>query len=309
MGEPSDFDGSVMKREPSPDEPEGRIRFRVAGIQSGPRNQLATEPQYKRETSSDHSRSPEDHIGALIHGGVVEPRFIRRVKADVAVLPIDDATPREVFAHTLEGRPLRDSFHATGLERMVRYEQPDEILVYTSGQTIRKNRGNTGARLSGCAIIFGREDLRGTPRFEQFSLEGRTLGRSKLKHNDVCAALRAVVAALEIKTWGSEGWKRVTIATDHKTIHDALTQHIARWVAEGHLHEKAFHSFAHRDLYRRALDLINEQTYRECEVSFWLITEEQNQEAIELARAIAPHASKVRDYQSRGDVQMTFKEA
>jgi hypothetical protein len=161
MGEPSDFDGSVMKREPSPDEPEGRIRFRVAGIQSGPRNQLATEPQYKRETSSDHSRSPEDHIGALIHGGVVEPRFIRRVKADVAVLPIDDATPREVFAHTLEGRPLRDSFHATGLERMVRYEQPDEILVYTSGQTIRKNRGNTGARLSGCAIIFGREDLLG----------------------------------------------------------------------------------------------------------------------------------------------------
>jgi ribonuclease HI len=204
--------------------------------------------------------------------------------------------PREMFAHTLE-HPSQYPSLTTGSARMVRYDKPDEILIYTSGQAIVTD-GNK--KRAGCAVIYETED---NPMSNPvaFSLEKEGLS------TPFAAALRALLAALELKTWGTERWKQVVIATDDMRVYRGITHDITKWASKGWLEKGSKKHPPRPELWRRALDLINEQASHGCEVKFLLVTAEQNQHAAELARKIAPGDTVSQHYQLAGDAGCTFK--
>lgn len=218
-------------------------------------------------------------------------------------LPRDDATPRENFAHTLEDS-LQYSSLSMQSTRMVRYDKPDEILVYTSGQAI-VTRSKNGA---GCAVLFETED-NSTSNPVAFPLEKEGPTGGSQSNTPFAAALRAVLAALELKTWGSEGWKKVIIATDDERVYRGMTHDIFKWASRGWLDEGSKQHPPRPQLWRRALELINKQEYHGCEVKFLLVTAEQNQHAADLAREIARSKSVSQHYQPCGDVGNTSMEA
>lgn len=255
------------------------------------------------EPSDDLYVPSDDYAGASGHESST---FVLRTKANAVMLPRHGATPRETFAHTFEDHPLRYSNHTTGMTRMARYDNPDEMLIYISGQKVVKSEKDKRA---GCAVVYETEHRSITPNPLVFSLEETGLDGAKQSRTPYCATLRAVVAALELKTWASEGWKQVTIATDSSAIHHEVIVKLAKWVAKDWLNGRSVHRPPHPELWSRALDLINEQAYHGCEVRFLLITEKQNQHAVYLASTIARSDLVSEKYQACGEVGVTFREA
>lgn len=174
------------------------------------------------EPSDDEYIPSDNYAGASGHR---YPTFVLRTKANNVILPRRGATPRETFAHTFEYHPLRYSNHTTGMTRMVRYDNLDEILIYISGQKVVKGEK---VKRAGCAVVYETEHPFITPNPLVFSLEKTGLNGAKQSCSPYCATFRAVVAALELKTWASEGWKQVTIATDSSAIHHAITLNLAK---------------------------------------------------------------------------------
>jgi len=255
------------------------------------------------EPSDDEYIPSDEYAGASGHGSQT---FVLRTKINAAIRPYRGATPRQTFAHTFEDHPLRYSNHTTGMTRMVRYDNPDEILIYISGQKVVKSETDKQA---GCAVVYETEHRSFAPNPLVFSLEETGLDGAKQSRTTYCATLRAIVAALELKTWASEGWKQVTIATDSVAIHHEVTVSLAKWAAKDWLKGRSVHRPPHPELWSRALDLINEQAYHGCEVRFLIITENQNQHAAYLASVIAPGYLASEEYQPRGDVGFTFRDA
>lgn len=186
---------------------------------------------------------------------------------------------------------------------MVRYDKPDEILVYTSGQAIVTE---SNEKQAGCAVIFETED---NPMSNPvaFPLEKQGPNGGSQSSTPFAAALRAVIAALELKTWASEGWKQVIIATDDRRTYRGITHDIFKWASKGWLEEGSKQHPPRPQLWRRALELINEQAFHGYEVKFLLVTPEQNQHAAELARKAAPSDSVSQHYRPCGDVGSTYE--
>jgi ribonuclease HI len=135
---------------------------------------------------------------------------------------------------------------------------------------------------SGCAVIYMPEsdDSATRPECIGFRIEEHGPDRAFYQPDSRRACLRAVVAALEFKLWSSEGWERVTIATDGGFVVDNITRHIARWAEQGWLggEVRPGRKVLNLDLWARLLDLINEQAYHGCEVIFWHIKARENQQ-------------------------------
>ena len=256
----------------------------------------------KREHSPAESVPPDYDTEAVRDDSAPVINLLRYKKSSAVVLPSGTTTPRDVFAHALKDHPLWLKHHPTGLKRMVNYSNPDNILVYTSGQIVTMSSKHKRA---GCAVVFQTEGLSNMNKSITFSLEKRG-PKDKNQHRiEITAALRAVVAALEFKLWGSEGWSQVTIATDNKLLFEGITHHIAKWVTKRWLEEGSKHRPPSRELWCRALNLINVQAYYGCEVKFWLVTAEQNKETADMARTIAPSDSVSATYRPCGNVGST----
>lgn len=181
----------------------------------------------------------------------------------------------------------------------------DEILIYASGQYDKKSVG----KQAGCAVVFEIDGSLPRSNPTAFPVERQgPRGRKMKRPNKVTAALRAVVAALELKIWSSEGWKQVTIATDCYPVYEGLTQLIVGWGAKGLLKETSPSRLDNRDLWSHALILINEQSYHGCGVKIWHIKAEQNTRAANMALAAASSAPVPATYKHVGDVSTTWKE-
>ena len=189
---------------------------------------------------------------------------------------------------------------------MVRYDNFDEILFYASGQVVPKQGKHVR---SVCAAVLKTEEPSETSYNLAFPVEKKGPDGESQPRTALTAALRAVVAALELKIWRSEGCKQVTIATDNVTLFHGITKSMVKWMALGWLGETSSHKPPSRELWRRAINLINEQAYHGCEVKFWLITAEQNQHAAEVALTVAPGDPVSQNYQPCGNVGFTFKAA
>ena len=224
--------------------------------------------------------------------------FIPQQRAKATTL-MSEASPSGGFSHSA----------AHNSTRIVRLSNPEkELLIYTSGQLHSNSRKEGKPGSAGCALIFGSETQRQTKPIG-FTLEQR--GPNGAIYTDSSARtaeLRALVAALEFKTWATEGWEKVVIATTCVYVFRGITEYVAVWAARGWL-EGAYHEgqqLPNFDLWARALALVNEQAYRGCEVEIWKLTPPEAKEVSAAARVVANQARAPEVYQSFGDVDITW---
>jgi len=105
------------------------------------------------------------------------------------------------------------------------------------------------------------------------------------------AELRAAIAALECQLWGTEGWYTVTVATDSTYVVDGITDWVPRWKLRQWT-KATGEDVANKDLWKRLLQLVNEQGQAGCEVSFWHIRREDNEQADRFAKLGATYPEK-----------------
>lgn len=189
--------------------------------------------------------------------------FHLRDKAESIRLPHPRASPRNVFAHDSDDHPWRRTGESSKQSRMVRHDNPYEILIYTNAFLF----GGSARKDARAACVFlttiGREETLHS-RCKGLLLEkAGPDGKASQGYSQKRADLRAVVAALEYQTWGSEGWKKVNIATKSSYVYNGMTRFVGKWKSD------AWHAKSRRgpsevlnaDLWARALDLVNEQAY------------------------------------------------
>jgi len=205
--------------------------------------------------------------------------------------------------------PARRSLPAEKL-RMVRRSDPEnEILIFTSGQFPEKTGNKQRQDSAGCAVIYmpKSDDPATHPTCIGFRLEDRGPKDEFFNASSMRADLRAAVAALEFKHWKSEGWSKVTIASDSSYVVSSITDDIKAWQAEGWLGGRRHRGrkLKNMDLWQRLLDLVNEQALNGCEVAVWHITSEENQQARLVAEKMAREGERSDYYRAFGDVLST----
>lgn len=221
---------------------------------------------------------------------VPAPPFFGRNRAGTIRLPDPGALPREIFAHDWINHAWQETNDSSKLKRMVRHDSPREILIYASAFLL-SGAIRTSLR-AGCAILTRSiRDEQRPSECKGFLLEktgptGRTAKGKYAPYSQKRADLRAVIGALERHTWGSEGWKAVTIATRSGYVYNGMTRFVGTWKADN-WHAKSRRGrmeVLNSDLWARALDLVNEQAYHGCEVQFWLLPREHGMETEDHAR-------------------------
>lgn len=257
------------------------------------------------EVSQVEGNRPKSDDGSS-PGDLPLPHFQRLIKAKVFHPPHKRTYPRDLFAQDMKTHPVHRPGHKTADLRMVRRSNPDkEILIFTSGQIIMKDAKNREDP-AGCAVIYMPKSDGSGKHTEciGFRLEERGPNGEFFNPKSMRADLRAVVAALEFKLWSSEGWEKVTIATDSNYVTDGITRHVEMWREKGWLGGTSHRGkkVKNLDLWTRALDLINEQALNGCEISFWLIKAAQNHQAHMVARRMAKEGERSEEYRAFGDV-------
>ncbi|KAK4155606.1 ribonuclease H [Chaetomidium leptoderma] len=119
-----------------------------------------------------------------------------------------------------------------------------------------------------------------------FPLEREGPSGEWAEHTSNRAKLRAVIAALQFRAWGGEGWRRVVVLTDLEYIVWGATRWLPRWVARrwrkpsrgnrrGHGHGRGRwcgRRYENRDLWEELQHRVEELRGQQgCEVSFWLV--------------------------------------
>ncbi|CAP66404.1 uncharacterized protein PODANS_4_4100 [Podospora anserina S mat+] len=95
-----------------------------------------------------------------------------------------------------------------------------------------------------------------------------------MDHTSNRAKLRAVIAALQFRSWHGEGWRRVVVLTDLEYIVKGATEWLPKWVGRRWRKSKAVRSgrkYANRDLWGELQHRIEELGGEGCEVSLWLV--------------------------------------
>jgi len=120
------------------------------------------------------------------------------------------------------------------------------------------------------------------------------------------AELRAAIAALECRFWGTEGWTHVTIATDSTYVVNGITEWVPKWKARQWT-KATGEDVANKDLWMMLLRLVNKQARKGCSVRFWHISRIHNEQADQLAKSAANSREK-EDYRTRdlGKIEAHF---
>jgi ribonuclease HI len=172
-----------------------------------------------------------------------------------------------------------------------RYKPKTHILLYTDGSCLNQNsRTDVRSRRAGCAVVYGTMALSGQttthPSGLCFRLENRGWDGNIYAATSNRAELRAATAAPECRLWGTEGWRQATIATDSTYVVDGITDWVVKWQARDWT-KSTGEDVANKDLWKRLLHLVNEQTHHGCEVIFWHINRAYNDQADRWAKSAA----------------------
>ncbi|KAK3303144.1 uncharacterized protein B0T15DRAFT_486643 [Chaetomium strumarium] len=189
-------------------------------------------------------------------GGSSSRRLTRRSNVRPATVFIPQDASLSPEAHF----PLQTSLQAT-FPRFINRFDSREILVVVDGSCINNGRHASKLRdpVGGYAFVF-----KGAPSGSvAFRLEHEGPHGSPAEHTSNRAKLRAVIAALQFRAWGGEGWQRVVILTDLEYIVWGATRWLPLWVA------RRWRKPGSRGKYR-----IEELRRLGCEVLFWLVTDE-----------------------------------
>ncbi|KAK4230170.1 putative rnase h domain protein [Podospora fimiseda] len=100
------------------------------------------------------------------------------------------------------------------------------------------------------------------------------------------AELRAVIAALEFRSWWGEGWERIVIATDSEYVVNGATSWLRAWAARG-WRTLGGSPVKNRDLWERLSERMRMCAEGGSEVSFWRIPRGWNSDADQAAKKAA----------------------
>ncbi|KAJ7172930.1 ribonuclease H-like domain-containing protein, partial [Mycena crocata] len=104
------------------------------------------------------------------------------------------------------------------------------------------------------------------------------------QHTNNRAELRAVIAALEFRSWWGEGWKRIVIVADSEYVGKGATLWMRKW-AENGWRTAAGKPVANRDLWEALSEAMGGYASGGCEVSFWVVPRAWNSLADAAAKA------------------------
>jgi ribonuclease HI len=173
---------------------------------------------------------------------------------------------------------------------MVSYQFPkSSILIYTDGSCLNQNsKTDVQSRRAGFAVVYGTHpssgQMKSHPSIYTFRLENQGPDGNYYDATSNRAELRAAVAALEGRLWGTEGWRYVNIATDSTYVVKGITEWVSKWKARQWTKAKG-EDVANKDLWMLLLSLVNKQARKGCEVRFWHINRGQNAQADIWAKA------------------------
>lgn len=173
--------------------------------------------------------------------------------------------------------------------RFVNRFNPREILLAVDGSCLNNGRhaSKSTPPLAACAFLFkvvpshhlnqpptpvalpfaGDNESQGAVAFR---LERRGPAGDAVEHTSNRAKLRAVVAVLQFRPWGAEGWRRVVVLTDLEYLVLGATRWVGRWVGRGWVKPGSGGRgyYANRDLWEVLVERMEELRDRGCEVSF-----------------------------------------
>ncbi|KAK4233052.1 ribonuclease H [Achaetomium macrosporum] len=222
------------------------------------------------------------------NGGSSRRRLTRRSNVRPATVFVPQDASLSPEAHF----PLQTSVRAT-FPRFINRFDSREILVVVDGSCINNGRHANKLQepIGGCAFVF-----KGSPSGSvAFRLEREGPDGSPAEHTSNRAKLRAVIAALQFRAWGGEGWRRVVILTDLEYIVWGATRWLPLWVARRWRRPRGRGMVMNRDLWEELQYRIEELRALGCEVSFWLVTdegEEHSSRVIARAKEAARRAAR-----------------
>ncbi|KAL2686895.1 hypothetical protein Neosp_004438 [[Neocosmospora] mangrovei] len=221
---------------------------------------------------------------------VAQPRPMRdlgcfrgngRVYPSKFVPPSPTSTPNELFP---PGR---------GINRFLRLDNPDELLIFTDGSCLDNGRSSPRA---GWAFVFKPNTPDGTHmasgRLEHYGPWGDYYEQTSNR-----AELRAVLAALRFRAWFGEGFTKLVIATDSEYVSKGATEWLRGWIRNGWRTSNRG-DVKNRDLWEALLGEFDRLEEFGLTVEFWKIPRLLN---IEADRA-ANRAAMEEDRDDYGDV-------
>jgi ribonuclease HI len=213
--------------------------------------------------------------------------------------PRSSDTPQDLFANGQ--RPLGVSangqrLHGVASPRFVRTTNQNQILIYTDGACLNNGQIDPPPA-AGCAFVFRPDEPDGTVKF-RLEEEGPTGNTATQTSNR--AELRAVIAALQYREWGGEGWHELVIATDSEYVAFGATEWVVGWLRNGWKTSQRF-AVKNRDLWELLLTRVQQLARgQQLQVLFWRIPRNLNQRADAAAKNAATEPNTVKFVQISG---------
>lgn len=207
---------------------------------------------------------------AAIHGLPPLPKgpFKGPLKAAQLFDVSPSGTPQELFI------PGTGQCGNNLAHRFIRRTNPNEFLIYTDGLCL--DNGKPTAR-AGRAFIFRSADDKYngacTFKLEQKGPTGETCPQTSNR-----AELRAVIAALQYRTWVGERWTSLVIATDSEYVVKGTTVWVSNWLKNG-WRTSTGKPVVNRDLWELLLQEIGSYEEGALRIRLWRIPRSLNVEA------------------------------
>lgn len=190
----------------------------------------------------------------------------------------------------------------TYAHRFIRKNNPERILIYTDGACLGNGQSNPQA---GYSFVWrpsaysdtGEVTHAGTVcgRLEEYGPTGVAYKQTSNR-----AELRAVIAALQFRDWGSDcrgKWTFIVIATDSEYVAIGATEWIRRWESEGwrtsNQRYRNSENVKNQDLWKLLLGETRKLQSQGIVVGFWRIPREWNERADEFAKVGAQHPERI----------------
>lgn len=165
--------------------------------------------------------------------------------------------------------------------RLIRINDPKQLLVYTDGACLDNGQSNSRA---GWAFVFGPLDKVASGRLENRG----PLGGPAEPQTSNRAELRAVIAVLRFRHWSSrgEGFTSIVIATDSEHVVNGATNWAKEWLEQG-WKTSTGHAVKNKDLWEVLLGEVERWHDEGLKVMFWRIGRELNSVADTAAKKAA----------------------
>ncbi|KAH8594172.1 ribonuclease H-like domain-containing protein [Bisporella sp. PMI_857] len=249
-----------------------------------------TDVGYKTIEPATNTAESEDGEEKELRDPYAQPQG----SSDVAlVVPAIDAfTPA---SSTITPSDLFPCVHLLNRQfpRFVHHGNPSCFLIYTDGAC--RNNGNLSPT-AGWGFVF-RPPEPSSPeigcvwgRLEDHGPSGEPHPQTSNR-----AELRAVIAALEFRSWGGEGWTRLVIATDSEYVVKGATEWVRRWGQNGWITSQKT-AVKNQDLWKELLSKVGQSREDGLEICFWRIPRATNKAADKAAKAGA-EKEQLKDFQ------------